>query len=64
MSVNYDEVEFELDAISDGCFGVLGSGAALVYLLQRYNWGGEERVHIYLYSGNSGLNPLLKPHHQ
>ena len=64
MSVSYDDIEFEIDAISDGAWGALGSGATLVYLLQRYKWGGEERVKIYLYSGNSGLNPLLKPHHQ
>ena len=39
-------------------------GAALVHLLQRYTWDGEDRVHIYLYSSSSGLNPLLTPHHQ
>ena len=64
MSVSYDDIEFEIDSLSDGEWGALGSGATLVYLLQRYKWAGEERVKIYLYSGNSGLNPLLKPHHQ
>ena len=64
MSVSYDEIDFEIDSLSDGCWGSLGSGATLVYLLQRYKWEGEERVKIYLYSGNSGLKPLLKPHHQ
>ena len=46
MCVNYDEVEFEVDALSDGAWGALGSGAALVYLLQRYRWEDEYRVHI------------------
>ena len=64
MSISYESIDFEVDALSDGCWGALGAGATLCYLLQRYEWEGEKRVKIYLYSGNSGLNPLLRPHHQ
>ena len=48
MSISYENIDFEVDALSDGCWGALGSGATLCYLLQRYEWEGEETVKIYL----------------
>ena len=47
MSVNYNAVEFEIDTISDGCWGALGSGVTLVYLYRDTN--GEKKkkcIHI------------------
>ena len=32
MSISYENIEFEVDALSDGCWGALGSGATLCYL--------------------------------
>ena len=64
VCVKYSEIQIELDSVSDGCWGALGSGAALVNLLQRYKWDAEDGVHIYPYSGTCGLNPLLTPYHQ
>ena len=64
VCIKSSEITYEMDAISDGCYGVLGGGAALVYLLQRYTWNGQDQVHIFLYSGSSALNPMLTPSHQ
>ena len=62
--INRQHIQTELDCIMDGCWGTLGVGAALLYLIQRYQFMGEHRTSIFLFSGTTGLNPMTKPHHQ
>ena len=64
LCIPYSDIKLEMDTISDGSWGLLGAGACLCYLVQRYRWKNEDRVSIYLYGGQVGLNPMLKPHQQ
>ena len=63
LCIPYSDIKLEMDTISDGSWGVLGAGACLFYLVQPYQWQNEDRVSIYLYGGQVGLNPMLKSHH-
>ena len=36
LCVPYDQIEIEFDTICDGSWGVLGGGATLCYIVQRY----------------------------
>ena len=64
LVLSYEDVEVELDVLSDGAYGCLASGAPMVYLVQRYLWQGEQRTSIYLYAASNNLNSLMKVHHQ
>ena len=64
--IDCQHIQTELDCVVDGCWGTLGAGPALFYLIQRYNLGTEqeERTSIFLFGKTTGLNPMTKPHHQ
>ena len=63
-AVNYADVRIELEALSDGCWGVQAGSATILYPIQRYILQGEKRVHIYLFSSATGLNPVSRLTHQ
>ena len=64
VAVDYSKVRFEIDTLSDGCWGVTAGAACIVYLLQRYLWDGEKRTKIFLYAAQVGLNPMSRLIHQ
>ena len=53
-----------MDLIVDGCWGFTAGSASLAYLLQRYEFRGETRVKIFLYSSDTSMNSLCKLTHQ
>ena len=60
----YRNMRIELDAISDGCWGVQAGSTTCLYLIQHYIFQGEKRVNIYLFSSATSLNPLTNISHQ
>jgi hypothetical protein len=62
--IDYANVRAELPILVDGAFGILSGAAAISYLVQRYQFGGQERAKIYLYGAATELSPLSKPYHQ
>ena len=64
LAINYADISFELDTLTDGCWGVTAGAATIVYLLQRYIFNNAPRVSIYLYSCASAMNPMRKLIHQ
>ena len=61
--ISYQDMRIKLDAISDGCWGVQAGSATIWYLIQRYIFQGEKRVHIYIFLSATSLNPLTKISH-
>ena len=64
LCINYADITFEVDTLTDGCWGVTAGAASIVYLLQRYKWQEEKRTSIYLMSCASAMNPMGKLIHQ
>ena len=62
--VDYCQVEIEMDMLCDGAWGCLAGGACLLYLVQRYQWMGDNQTSFYLYGDATGKNPLTTVHHQ
>ena len=62
--IDYAQVKAELPVLCDGAFGILSGSGAIAYLVQRYQFGGEDRAKVYLYGAATELSPLNKPHHQ
>ena len=62
--IDYRQVTPELPVLCDGAFGILSASAAVAFLVQRYQFAGEERASIHLYGASTELSPLTKPHHQ
>ena len=62
--IDYSKVKAELPVLCDGAFGILSASSAVAYLVQRYQFAGEDRASVHLYGASTELSPLTKPHHQ
>ena len=62
--IPYHSIIASLETVVDGSWGCLSGSASVSYLIQRYEFRGQARVSICLFSSNTSMNSLTKLGHQ
>ena len=57
-------IRLSIDCLADGAWGTLSGSACIFYLIRRYKFKGENRIHIFLYGSATDMNSLTKLTHE